>query len=799
MKSTWFKRMVSVILIFTLAIISPMQFVKTEKAEAAAKNVKYIKEFKLFIKKSGRQKDAEDWCKSQKDGDWHVVEGDLNAYGNGYYTDPIGVFLCYTTTEEEKEAVTDIAVMNEKGNYSESAYEAILKEQRDAYKDLVKSLKVQIKGYQENYNHEVKTAIEAHDLLNGYKEDDTGKLLGDLLRELNPEKDEDAEKLTDILLQANGNVVLFIQQELALACESGTRSWLDRMEQVGGYEKFYNKIKSAFNGDDSLAKRNMDAKYKEKATVIADEWDELKGHLDNIKAYEEKSGVASMTDEQLKEWKENNLKTPEGLSYEQESAMATNLAGYTYDGKSLLEFFAQDKSEISGDNLYKLYPMVSCLQAGQFAGIDTTVSLYSLINQAFSATMINDYEKGKLKDTKDDMNAEQKKELAEAQKAVESIIDQQKKDEVRSIYEGVDREVFNGGVAVTSDALEYSKGSETKWSDEFLGSKQWEIQGAVGGFLLVGTAAASILYASCNMILKNRIIDLLNNFHSGDIINGLSYQTNQLLEVHVDIFESENILKQISRAAGEGDRDAKQAINELYKLAKDNSTSGKVLSGLTKGIAVAMILVAVADIVVNAIALYEYYHRDHLPIPKSMVDMSTNKEKETSYVNYKSVRDNDGEPGDLNGMGGKQWLALYQTYDDRAGQPILAPESGFPIKVMYGGTSSEATLSPLHMFGKPNAAQNLTFADGDNGWSYADFNNGTYLFFTRYDGNYVEEADEELVVSDQATDSASGSAVDGSQAGTAISGGFIVLIAGCAVVVFFFVFIAFTGSRRRKK
>ena len=42
----------------------------------------------------------------------------------------------------------------------------------------------------------------------------------------------------------------------------------------------------------------------------------------------------------------------------------------------------------------------------------------------------------------------------ESQKQLENMLDNQKKGEVKSVYEGVDREVFNGGVAVTSDALE---------------------------------------------------------------------------------------------------------------------------------------------------------------------------------------------------------------------------------------------------------------------------------------------------------------------------------------------------------
>ena len=71
MMSKWFNRIVAGILILTLSFVSPMQFVGSE---AAGKNVKYIKEFKLFIKKEGTQADAENWCKSQTDGDWHVVD-----------------------------------------------------------------------------------------------------------------------------------------------------------------------------------------------------------------------------------------------------------------------------------------------------------------------------------------------------------------------------------------------------------------------------------------------------------------------------------------------------------------------------------------------------------------------------------------------------------------------------------------------------------------------------------------------------------------------------------------------------
>ena len=106
----WFNRIVAVVLVFTLALIAPMQNVRSEAAEK--NTVKYIKEFKLFIKKEGGLEDARNWCKSQTDGDWHVVESDLNAGTDGTFSKPVGVFMCYCTTENEKEAVRNIAVMN---------------------------------------------------------------------------------------------------------------------------------------------------------------------------------------------------------------------------------------------------------------------------------------------------------------------------------------------------------------------------------------------------------------------------------------------------------------------------------------------------------------------------------------------------------------------------------------------------------------------------------------------------------------------------------------------------------------
>ncbi|MBR6229222.1 MAG: hypothetical protein IKQ97_05745 [Eubacterium sp.] len=812
MKSIRMKRFIAVILVFTLALISPMQFVRSNAAE---KTVKYVKEFKLFIKKDGTKADADDWCKRQSDGDWHAVEGDLNDGTEGAFSDKIGVFLCYCTTENEKEAVRDIAVMNEKGNYSESNYQILLEKMKEEYRDLVNDLKTQIKNYQENLRKKVETAVEAHDLLNGYKEDDSGKLLGDLLAELNPDEEKDEEQLANILLQANGQVVLFIQQELSLASESGNRTWLDRMEKLGSYDEFYSRIKKAHNGDDSLAKSFMDKKYKEGAVEIADAWEELRQKFEDIKKYEERCGIEAMSEEQLKEWNDNNYTTPEGIDYVQKVACADNLKMYKYEDKSLLDFFMQDKLEISGDNLRKLYPMVSCLQPGQQAGLHSTVNLYSLIVQAFSATLLNDYNKGKLEEVKDAVGTENTKEVEESRKLVEENIDQQKKNEPESVYKGVDREIFKGGVAVTSDTLDYSNSSEVKWTDRFVENNS-EIQCLfVGGFCCGGFAAIA-LHIAYDTVLDKAAEMTIRRFDNGELTYHFSRKVERVLNKLHGYEDPFFQLRTIVREGSEKQQAiAKQAMKELEKATISDSAGTKIMYALSRGVTILLILVAVADVIMNVVALIDYYNRDHLPIPHHIVDLTAYKNEETSYVIYKSVKDNNGKQGDLNGGSSKQWLALYQTYDERAGAPIVAPGagySGYEIKVYYGNSKRGSYgTTPLHMFGTPNVEQNLTNADGEKGWSYNDKRRGTYLYYSHYDGSLINKEDEktEETVSDEPSVTAEPSAdtatdetaVSGAAAdiGTSTGAGTTALIGALCGVAGIGIGFAVGATRRRKK
>ena len=246
----------------------------------------------------------------------------------------------------------------------------------------------------------------------------------------------------------------------------------------------------------------------------------------------------------------------------------------------------------------------------------------------------------------------------------------------------------------------------------------------------------------------------------------------------------------------------RDVIESLENIGENKITTiSKTINALKYGASVFFVLLSVADVALTVYKLYDYYHVEHIDIPHHMVDVVYNENAESSYIAYKAVPDQDVNAGDVNGGGGKQWLALYQTHDEGAGDPIVAPETGEDFKFMVNTGSPTLTgnsadsYSPLHMFGTPEVPQNLTFADGDNGYSYADKNGGTYLFFRRDDGAGQTEL---TTGSFSAAAEGTSQADDGDGTGTAISPG-IVALAGAAGLVAGGIIGGLISNARRKR
>ena len=777
-----FKHITAGVLVCVMSALMPMTPLAGNKARAASAKQKYIKEMKVLTLDTDSAKIAQDWCDEQpenqdndSDNDWAFVDGSLNRGAKGTWHAQNGaVFLVYRTTTDPSEAITDLAVMNEKGNYSEGAFKRLLKTQKDQYIDMVNNMKQMLEEYRANVNKKVPTALQAKEFLNSYVEDDSGKNLGDLLMDISD------ENLAELFLQMNGTVVLTVEQQLAFACDTAGTTFLDRMVKLGSFDKLRKKFLQAYNDNATKADKALDWNYKEKAAILYDAWDDVRQHLDNMTEMAENNGVADMDEAEFTEWAKKGGEDSNIFTYIQERSVFETLVGYTYEEGTLFDFFCKGKEEFDGDGIKALYPLAACLSEGQFAALSESVSLFMIIQDALGAGIYNEKNAAETKD--------QKEELESAKETLDVLTEEANKEKT-SVYAGVDREIFDGGVAVTSTAEDYSSGSESTWADHFIDSGQY--RKCLLGLTIsaAGISALALAARSVEHLAIRSNFDHLFEIAHGEVVadyevtlrNNLKLErcgiTKETQDFVCSCAGDQNLM--FRQAVYGNNTRAQKAVQNLYDGAY-NFRKTALFRKLKIGFTVFAILLSAADITLSVVALVKYYNRDHLPIPHHMVDLSYNEAKESSYITYRSVRDTEGNCGDVNGGIGKQWLALYQTKDEDAGNPILAPDGeNNKLIVQYGSEKTPDGYSPLHLFGSPNTSQNLTFADGENGWSFNDEKGGTYLFFKR----------DRDVISDKEDDRASGDsqAMDNAVSGTAISRGVTALVGAVCMVVGIFI------------
>ena len=808
MKTKLWKRFTAGMMVLVMTIV----FSGVRGNAAEKQDVTYIKDFKLYIDENKDPAAVKDWF--EKNG-YTMIEGNLNEDASGYLKKEVGVYMGYSTTTNSKEAVTDLAVMNERGNYSVGEYKRILEEQKKMYDDMVSDLKDMLEEYRTNVNNEVATAIQARDFMNGYFDPDSKEKLGDLLMTISD------DKLGTLLMQANGQVVLMIEDRLSYACDTGATTWLDRMTKLGSYAALEKKALKACNNDINKAKQALDKKYKEDALKLAGSWEDVRQHISKVREQMKSWGLDTMDEAQIKEFFESNTDNDEVQTFAETYQLTSVLARYSYEEKSLFDYFEQPVDTFNGDGIRKLYPLAASLSQGQISGVDQAVSLFTLIVNALGASAFNDYQSGETKEILDKMDSEGKSEVAECKENVEKTLTAWQDEEPISIYEGVDREVFDGGVAVTSTAHSFSNGDGLTWADAL-------VNGWVGKSVAAGFAVGSVLFMAGAIYVSRNIKEIKE-------VIAFDYYTNKQRSlayedgiegylVDVGAKNEKNVTKwgktEISPEKDFMDYTANEKNDIFNKAMSDQYQNEKLVSYYTFarklkiGLTIACIVLAVTDIVTTSIALYKYYNREHLPIPAHMVDLSYNDKGETSFVNYKSVPDQKGECGDVNGGGGKQWLALYQTHDVDAGNPILAPENGeeFKLIVQYGSADGPKTenYTPLHLFGSPNTPQNLTFADGESGWSYNDGKKGTYVFFRRGvleagdvpEASGAEEGGEKTATGSSASEESSDKeAVSGPAAdlGTATGAGTTVLVGALCGVAGILIGCGAGAIRRKKK
>ncbi|MCR4604548.1 MAG: hypothetical protein K5639_00945 [Eubacterium sp.] len=659
------------------------------------------------------------------------------------------VYLGYKRTDDPSQAITDMAVMNMNGGFSIDDYNALMEKQMntkikpflDNFVEALKEYRINL-GKSQSSNKYIR-ANYIKQMLNKLTDDDTGTPMGDLLEnktkyeigdvEYNKLSDTQKKKTADILtilMQSNGQATLAIETLITKAADADKKgyTWIDRLDGMT-YEDMQDMMAEEHEDDGygpSDIERELDKLYQNDAKRLIGDKDDNNRYMrwDGFaeKAREYKSikneiskEIKSASNSIEKVAKEGELLIGMQVKSESDAEKILNCLEkrnkardeatqvsldlqtiaiceyldtieYGEKGKTLLDFFKQDSSDVSsGDGLRALYPIVDALSAGQLAGLDF-LTMFDLFSVAMA-------------DTDFEIDGEEYDGKGIFEEAYNTVKDAKP----ASIYENVNRDIFEpGAVGLTSKELrDKAKSTDIAPDDGFKLSTLSTVFWGVTAGIALATAVTAGVYA-------RYAVGVLKSFDPQILVQ----VSNSVYEVKSanDVFGNALI-----RVAG-GD----QVFAEDFALTGKNSVTlcpTKLFTALTVG-AVVLTVVAIAVSAAMAIAdATAYYKVDFAPIPKFMVDEAAITDSKgnviknftayykvaecTRWANENSSKTEKknlevlGTNGDLNGDVGKEWLALY-TVKCPDGYPILA--DGLLYQINGNGVPSGYGTG-IHEFG----------------------------------------------------------------------------------------------------
>ena len=786
--------LIALVLCVAMAALTPAQVMAAANGDKAL----YISEVKVGMGETSDAAAAELLAEGftilkQDDGSYADLNEETGTKSLGMKEGPTQkvVYLGYKTTDNPKEAITDLAVMNMNGGYSVQDYNVLMANHLEGeIKPFINRFIAALEEYRDNYakpedsiNHI--RAEYYRRMLNMLTDDDTGNQpLGDLLLnrtkyELSDERYNalsSAEKkkhadIQTILMQGNSRAILLLEMLVVRAADSSGNSWFDRFLDTD-----LSELKKNIKEDDpSLTteadvEAELDKLYHDTATALLAKWDSFSEMIarydDNTnevanadmtvsKDLVEKVEAANTDNPSTKDVetvgdvlkKQNDLVT--NFSKAQEIAIVDFLEKTEYEDGTLRDFFERDKSDFSGSDIRALYPMAAALSEGQVAGLD-----FLSITDLFSLA-ITDAEGYKKVDTGD--------------------------MEPASVFQDVNRDIYEpGGVALTNAALR-ADASALEDDGDFMLSPL--------GFVYWGLTALSLAATITSFSLKGY-------YHAQSVAANTAntaYEANTLIPAQRKLNEMKEGLWQSATSGdivkqGQIVKDIEGEVAD--NLAEVNNLASKSKIAMALGVAFTVVTAALAawSIYTTITEMMDYYKVTFLPIPKYIVDIvniTETKNGQTTVINNSSAyyqivpcnrtegssdveKENYkilGSANDLNGDVGKQWLSLYSVKYDK-GKPILADS----FKVVKGNSDlPNGYETGIHKFGE-TAGFNLT----SKFYCYNDTPAGTYVYFKNAD----KTVNQMLGIETSASGSlfSGGSLAIGAGVGLLLGGGLVVLI-----------------------
>ena len=794
--SGWIKKIMAVTLAAAMTIGLTAAAVPAKAyADEAKGSGKYVSD--VFIAYGKTEDEAKAWLTKN---DWEPVEGDFNAGKASFFDDNklqdqnVAAVMGIKRTDKVDEAVTDMAVMNMTGGYSIADYESILGEKKAQIDEFINNFQVVINEYRANYNGEgsefgKERADLAYKMLNKFTDggkdeeypvNDTGMKLGDLfLAATRQEGDENGGDLEQLLLESSGPAMLAVETLLALGADAGEQTWLERASGLTGDDLAANisaYVPEAEGQEisDSAAVQYLNESFGDTAAYLSGQWADIHELMTWYEAYCEENDLWQHDGEsdgayasRVKAYldKEAEIDEPDVKSdiakFSDVHVLYANLYETPYAGdwgETMGDFFnPADGADYSADENF--LPMAAALSAGQRAAMDF-LSLHTLLligtgnTEGFQSAMPN----------------------------IEELLGEM--DEI-SIYSGVNRAAFRGGVALTSEALMAQNAGNGNAYDQI-----WNNVGIVS-MSVYATAAlgATMMIAGGVMVAKG--------------INYVNISEVDLWRLKDDIHYVKKAIKSFTTRKMLDRIPSHKKTLELYQnrlkehtVVSRTGTAGRWLIGIGGAL-------MIAAAVVEGVQLWKYYDRDMKPIPlmivdeadvvtyvtddrgKAVVDEKGNQKKNidfNTYEYYEAVKCNRSEVGeigdwndgveeykthncfdvaDLNADMGQEWIALYTVKSQNKGDPILADS----LTLKYGEDKElpEHCTKGLHLFTYTNAVDL-----GDTAWAYNNDKKGIRLY-------WGEDKD--------AFAAATASAFGAGQMALAGIGGLILGIAGATLVL----------------
>ena len=695
-------------------------------------SVEYISEIKVYYSSTSSAKDEGFTILSDDKG--NPVDLNENAGGGWGSKGDKAVYLGYKTTKNEKEAITDLALMNMKGNYDVAEYEALMERQMASQIiPFVENFITVIDEYRYNLESDnfqnKQRALYFKYALNKMTDDDCGgKGLGDLL--VNPTKyemgDEEYNKLSEnekknhmdiltVVAQSNGHATLLLADLLTRAADTNDSTWLERFADLTYDDLIEDTGMAPTDARKELAKR-----YDDDANEILEMWDAFREQL--LNADKAKEMLEEFDEDKIEENKQvlddfdmetmtkNDVEplAETTVNIETETEIFTNrltdfvakefLDTIEYADGTMLDFFTQEYEDVA-DNIEMLYPLVASLTPGQRAGLEF-MTLSTLVSIAGT-----------------DTNSYRTKDID----ALEQV----------SVYEGVDRGIYEkGGVALTRDALRKNKDVLSVETDDSPFPLNWwtvltagtALASAIAFGITIGVKVATVRamravqtamesltvqMSNYNTFMRNFSTSMMKYLGNGSVARP-GWTATEWRSMFVEFTEVRNTLQQEIR------QQTTAYSEQLARLSSRSSMCNKLMIGL----GVVVIILTAVTVYLSWEDMKDYYKVDYTPIPHYIIDakdiIGYNKKGEQIVLKnqsayYKAVECNRtenaeffktlGTCADMNGDVGKQWLALYSVRKELM-EPIIASS----LKVVVGKEDIPSGYETgIHMFGSKTA------------------------------------------------------------------------------------------------